>query len=360
MTAEKNKIVSIAIAAYNMEKYLKRCLDSVLISSIIDKIEIIIVNDGSTDGSLAIMESYKSRFPQSIIVINKQNGKAGSCRNAALKTANGKYFKILDADDWFDSDAFVKYIETLEKINVDMVLTNYSREFVSGGSKILTTFQKNDVKNIIPGNEYDFSKLDLDNCLLAMHSITYRTELLTEIDFEFTEGISYTDTEYVFYPISHVKSYTYLDMILYKHYIGREGQSISASSLVKNKEHFCLLIRKMVEYLQHDNCSDRDKRVRYFVLESLCCNYYIAILIFNKKNNEDDTKLRNIDDLIKRTSDELYAKIETRRYCRVHFVKIWRRKNQYCDQILFYKILFGIRKAKPVSLIMNVINTLKA
>jgi glycosyltransferase involved in cell wall biosynthesis len=348
---EKIKIVSIAIAIYNMEKYLKRCLDSVLISSILDKIEIIIVNDGSTDGSLAIMESYKAQFPQSIILINKSNGRAGSCRNAALKIACGKYFKILDADDWFDSDAFVKYIGMLEKINVDMVLTNYSREYVSGTNKVMLSTTDN--KDIIPGEEYDFSQFDLTNDFLVMHSITYRTKLLTEIDFKFTEGISYTDTEYSFYPLSYVKSYTYLNIILYKYYIGRSGQSVSASSLIKNKEHFYLLIHKMIEYLKQNNCSDRMKGLGYFTLKSLCSSYYGIILIHNRRNTEDDIKLKNIDTLIKQTSYELYTKIEKTRYCRVHFIKIWREKNQYCSQILFYKILFDLRKTKIVSLVMK-------
>jgi glycosyltransferase involved in cell wall biosynthesis len=334
-----------------MEKYLKRCLDSVLISSILEKIEIIIVNDGSTDSSLAIMESYKAQFPQSIIVINKSNGGAGSCRNSALKIACGRYFKILDADDWFESNAFVKYVGMLERANLDMVLTNYSREFASGRS--VTVLSENDARDIIPGEPHDFSQFDLSNDFLTMHSITYRTRLLTEIDLKFTEGISYTDTEYIFYPLGHIKSYTYLNIILYKYYIGRNGQSISLSSMVRNKEHFYLLIYRMIEYLGQNNCSDKVKKFRYFILESLCCTYYRIILIFNRKSKEDDTKLKNIDVLIKETSAELYRRIEMSRYCRVHFVKIWREEHQYCSQMLFYKILFGMRETKLVSLIMN-------
>jgi glycosyltransferase involved in cell wall biosynthesis len=335
-----------------MEKYLKRCLDSVLISSILDKIEIIIVNDGSTDGSLAIMESYKAQFPQSIVVINKSNGKAGSCRNAALKIAHGKYFKILDADDWFDSDAFVKYIEILEKINVDMVLTNYSKEFASGGS--ITAFSKNDIKKIIHGNEYDFSKFDLDNYLLVMHSITYRTELLTHIRFQCTEGTNYTDTEYCFYPLPHIKSYIYLDIILYKYYIGRDGQSVSETSVAKNRNDIYLLISKMAVSLKQSGSTGKIKENQLLFLERVCISYYIAILILSAKNNDDEIKLRHIDDLIKSLDDALYTRMERYRCCRIiKFVKVWRNKNQYCHDLVVYKILSSIRRVIKWALSLN-------
>lgn len=335
-----------------MEKYLKRCLDSVLISSILDKIEIIIVNDGSTDGSLAIMESYKAQFPQSIIVINKSNRRAGSCRNVALKIACGKYFKILDADDWFDSDAFVKYIRTLEKANVDMVLTNYSREFASGGS--ITAFSENDVKDIVPGNEYDFSQFDLDNHLLAMHGITYLTELLTRMRFQCTEGINYTDTEYCFYPLPYIKNYIYLDITLYKYYIGRDGQSISETSVVKNRNDIYLLISKMAVSLKQSGSTGKIKENQLLILEQTCKFYYTAILILNTKNNDDEIKLRHIDDLIKSLDGVLYARMAGYRYCRIiKFVKIWRNKNQYCCDLIVYKILSSIRKVIKWALSLN-------
>ena len=95
--------MSICIPSYNMEQYLSRCVDSMLVDEVLDQLEIIIVNDGSKDGTLAIANDYKQRYPQSVVVIDKPNGHYGSCINASLKVATGKYFRIVDADDWVDS-----------------------------------------------------------------------------------------------------------------------------------------------------------------------------------------------------------------------------------------------------------------
>jgi glycosyltransferase involved in cell wall biosynthesis len=318
----------------------------------IEKIEVIIVNDGSTDHSFSIAKSYKEKYPQAVVLIDKPNGHYGSCINAALKIATGKYFRPLDADDWFDANSFAIFVDALEKANVDMVLTNYSREFAFGGS--ITAFSENDVKDIIPGNEYDFLKFDFGNYLLAMHSITYRTELLTCMKFQCTEGINYTDTEYCFYPLPYIKNYIYLDIILYKYYIGRDGQSISETSLVKNRNDIYLLISKMATSLKQSGSSGKIKENQLLILERACKYYYTAILILSTKNNSDEIKLRHIDDLIKSLDGALYTRMARYRYCRIiKFVKIWRNKNQYCRNLIAYKILSSIRRVIKCVLSLN-------
>jgi glycosyltransferase involved in cell wall biosynthesis len=318
----------------------------------IEKIEVIIVNDGSTDHSLSIAESYKEKYPQSVVLIDKPNGHYGSCINAALKIAAGKYFRPLDADDWLDTNSFAIFVDVLEKANVDMVLTNYSREFASGGS--ITAFSENDIKDIVPGNKYDFSQFNLDNYLLTMHSITYRTELLTHIGFRCTEGINYTDTEYCFYPVAYIKNYVYLRLILYKYYIGRDGQSISENSLAKNRNDIYLLISKMAVSLKQSGNTGKIKENQLLILERACKYYYTAILILNTKNNSDEIKLRHIDDLIKGLDSALYARLDKYRYCRIiKFVKIWRNKNQYCHDLIVCKILSSMRRVIKWTLSLN-------
>lgn len=125
------KIISIAIPTYNMEQWLNRCLDSVVVPEILDRIEIIVVNDGSRDRSSEIAHSYADKYPNSVVVIDKENGNYGSCVNKALEIATGKYFRILDADDWFDKTGFVDYVNRLESLTVDVVVTHYVKEFVS-------------------------------------------------------------------------------------------------------------------------------------------------------------------------------------------------------------------------------------
>ena len=108
-----SKVLSVCVPSYNMEKYLNRCIDSFLVPEVLDRLELIIVNDGSTDKTLSIANDYKARYPQTIVVIDKPNGHYGSCVNASLKVATGKYFRIVDADDWVDSKAMVEFVHAL-------------------------------------------------------------------------------------------------------------------------------------------------------------------------------------------------------------------------------------------------------
>jgi glycosyltransferase involved in cell wall biosynthesis len=128
---ESMKLLTVAIPAYNAEKYLDRCIFSLLNNEkVIDRLEVIIVNDGSVDRTLAIANSYRKKFPGTIKVINKKNGGHGSTINAALSIATGKYFRVLDSDDWFNIIDFPKFINSLDKIDADVILTNYTRELV--------------------------------------------------------------------------------------------------------------------------------------------------------------------------------------------------------------------------------------
>ena len=123
------KTLSIVIPTYNMSAYLCRCLDSVTREDIPSSLELIVVNDGSTDNSLAIMQEYETKRPDIVKIINKTNGHYGSCVNAALKVATGKYFRILDADDWFDTNQLIQFLKKTETIDVDLIITPRTEHF---------------------------------------------------------------------------------------------------------------------------------------------------------------------------------------------------------------------------------------
>jgi glycosyltransferase involved in cell wall biosynthesis len=115
-------------------------LESLLIPSI-DAVEVLVVNDGSKDSSSAIAHEYAAMYPKSIVVIDKENGNYGSCINRGLKAATGKYIKVLDADDSFDTENFEQYVQLLKTVNVDMLLTDYVIVNEQGDVKSNTTFQ---------------------------------------------------------------------------------------------------------------------------------------------------------------------------------------------------------------------------
>lgn len=224
-----NKVLSIAVPTYNMEAYLGRCLDSMVnVNEVVDRLEIIVVNDGSKDRSLGIANTYKKRFPESVIVIDKPNGNYGSCVNAALKVATGKYFRIVDADDWVDSEGLESLINKLKNVDVDIVVTGYKKVFLNGikDEKHISNFPfKNEVLEF---ESQKLNKADIKD--FVMHSLTIRLAHLKDIGYVQTEGISYTDTEYVYYPMISANTIIFLDIILYNYFIGRSGQTVALSS----------------------------------------------------------------------------------------------------------------------------------
>ena len=339
------KVLSIIIPTYNMEDYLDRCLNSVLLPELLEKIEIMVVNDGSTDSSLTIAQRYRDKFPQSVVIIDKPNGHYGSCINAALKIVKGRYFRPLDADDWFDRDAFVYCIHALNNMDADIVFTNFSYEYAVSGTN-RTAFSVKDVNNITPEQKNDFVHFQFKNAdkMFKMHGMTYRTELLRSMNFRCTEGICYTDTEYCFYPLEYAKTFAYIDKALYRYCIGRDEQTISAQSFVKNREHIFAILCRIIEYL-HTAPANYNREKQYVVLRRAINSYYAIILCYVGKNKNDDEKLMAIDAEIKSVDGNLYDSFDYSRFRTVRYIHIWRTKHIYCDELKSYKLIAGIYTA---------------
>src|SRR5574344_1376419 len=152
-----DKILTIIIPTYNMEKYLRHCLDSLIVPNM-DKVEVLVINDGSKDSSSAIGHEYQDKYPQTFRVIDKENGNYGSCINRGLKEATGKYVKVLDADDWYDSDECLKLILYLIYDNtsdVDFLYTNIT--YNNTNNKKNEYFKFNNIKYYYVYNSSDLN-----------------------------------------------------------------------------------------------------------------------------------------------------------------------------------------------------------
>lgn len=219
-----DKILTIIIPTYNMEKYLRHCLDSLIVPNM-DRAEVLVVNDGSKDSSSAIAHEYQDKYPQTFRVIDKENGNYGSCINRGLKEATGKYVKVLDADDSFDNKSFQKYLDFIPQIDVDLILNDnqiVDPEDHEGGLWSVNVPQNKIIENpLLP-------------VTTQMHNVAYKTENLKKIGYSQTEGISYTDQEWMFWPMSTVKTAYYLPIPLYRYLIGREGQTIDPKIHLKS------------------------------------------------------------------------------------------------------------------------------
>ena len=281
------KLLSVVVPTYNMEAYLRRCLDSVTRDDIPSSLELIVVNDGSKDNSLAIMQEYAKKRPDIVNIIDKSNGHYGSCVNAALKVATGKYFRILDADDWFNTDGLIELLKNLEQTNSDVVIVPYKKHYRTH-CRVFTA------KNIQFEKQYDICnepvwKFQRFDCFL-MHSVIYKLSIIKKSNLKMTEGICFTDTEYLICPSNYAKTITFFEKVLYNYDLTREGQSIDPNGAMKNHRDIYTVIKKLEPSFSH--FSD----FAIYLTTNLLVLYYYRMLFLCI----DDIELKEIDSLLKK------------------------------------------------------------
>lgn len=266
------KLLSLVVPTYNMEKYIARCLDTVTDAIVPSTLEVIVVNDGSKDKSLEIIRSYEKKRPDIITVIDKPNGHYGSCINAALALANGKYFRMLDADDWFDTKALVKLLNRLETCDTDLFITLRTEYRVKANGEV--NIKKFPFKTVEYNKIYKMQDFEIATHVVGrefnMHSMAYKTEVLRKVGLKHIEGICYTDIQYCFLPIDRIKDFIVFDLYLYYYFIGRDDQSTSAVSLIRNYQHVIKVISFVLDYMDKsfsDNSEITVSNQRYFLSE---------------------------------------------------------------------------------------------
>ena len=253
------KILSIIIPTYNMPALLPRCLDSLTASGVLDDLDILVVNDGSTDSSRAVAYSYAERYPQSIKVVDKKNGNYGSTINAALPLAVGEYVKVLDSDDWFDSQALAKYVAELKSLEqeVDVSVTHFLM-IHEGGRTETVKYQNYGREPYTYGKVYNLDKVLGDGFIryFLMHSLTYRTQLLRDHGYRQTEGISYTDIQWSSYPFFWAGSIVFHDLVVYRYNMDREGQTMDPAVIRKSLPQLERMTMDLMDFYRKADMSD--------------------------------------------------------------------------------------------------------
>ncbi len=293
------KILSVAIPTYNMEKYLSYCLSSFICKNM-DKLEILVVNDGSKDNSIKIAQEFEKKYPQTFVVIDKPNGGHGSTINAALKVATGKYFKVVDSDDLVAQENMDSFIDVLEKTDADLVLSDYL-EFYEDTPKTKTIQQKNMLTN------ETFKITEIANKFKnVMHNETFKTVLIKDVRLQ--EHCFYVDVEFNNYCLSKCKTVFYTDLLIYKYRLGRAGQSVSIDGFYKHRHHHATVIFNLCNFYETLNCDSVIKqKIGKSILEMITTEYNIFVHFFWKKDKNSVAELIKFDEELKAFS-ELYEK----------------------------------------------------
>lgn len=297
-----NKILSISIAAYNVSE----CLDNAMVSLIKDEtilqdIEIIIVNDGSKDETSQIAHNYALKYPDSVVVIDKENGGYGSTINSSLAVAKGKYYKLLDGDDWYCSENLQAFVEYLNNSSADLIVTPYYK--VKNEGTILVDDHK-EIGNV--ASNLDSSPLQ--NHTFLMHEIAIKTEILKALNQPIAEKCFYTDLEFVFYAIASANSVARYDLPVYCYRLGVEGQSVSLTGIRKHYKDYSVVARRLYTYYEQE--TNKLKGSKKAVLDKAVCDYtYHTYYAYTVLENPKEMKkeLVALDKEIKQLYPNVYT-----------------------------------------------------
>ena len=227
------KLLSIVVPCYQSQDYIRRCIDSLL--GVSEALEVLIVDDGSTDATGSIADEYQAAYPNVVHAIHQENGGHGAAVMTGLRHAAGRYFKVVDSDDRLDKNALGKVIRTIAALDdqqesADLLICNYTYD--KSGIKHQTAIRYG---NVFPKEKvcaWDDVRRFLPHQYLHMHASIYRTELLRECNLDLPLHTFYVDNLFVYMPLPYVKKLLYLDVDLYRYFIGREDQSVNEQVLL--------------------------------------------------------------------------------------------------------------------------------
>lgn len=334
-----NKILTLIIPTYNMEKYLNKCLTSLIINDdeLMKQLEILVIIDGAKDRSSEIAHTYECKYPNTFRVIDKENGNYGSCINRGLKEATGKYIKILDADDYFNTSNFTQYIKFLNENDADLIISDF--QIVNENYEVTKTI----TFNLQHSQTLYFSDIYKDVSIknLQMHATTYKKEIFSSLNYKQTEGISYTDQEWMFHPMSNIKKVIYYNRSVYNYLIGREGQTMDPQIISKQISHTILGIKNMLDI--YNKILDKSIEVQEYLDYRLCLRVnYVYNHYLLKENDTDSTILNEFDNHIKVHSPYFYHKVnDNNKILIFQHIKYWRNKSYILFKLsrIIYKLL---------------------
>ena len=211
---------------------MSRCIDTLLTGGRL--VEIIIVDDGSTDATGEIADAYARNHPDIVKVIHQENGGHGAGVNAGLDIACGRYFKVVDSDDWLDTKALTQLLFQMQQWDTsepDLIICNYLYDHAKEGSVKRMGF-----KNVFHPGEFcgwEDLKPFRPSQYLVMHSLWYRTEVLRLSGLRLPRHTFYVDNLFACQPLPYVKTLCYLDLDLYHYFLGREDQSVNEKVLMQ-------------------------------------------------------------------------------------------------------------------------------
>ncbi|MBE6835633.1 MAG: glycosyltransferase family 2 protein [Ruminococcaceae bacterium] len=304
-------VLSVAVACYNVENYLNKGLSSYSDERFKNRLEVIVVNDGSKDSTLEIAREYENKYPEIFKIIDKENGGHGSAVNAALDAAEGKYFRIIDGDDWVNTDGLEKALSFMETADCDMIIDCKREVDMKTGDSVFFPLPV----DITPDREYNFSEICNNESVfpnIMIHTATVKTSLLKENRVRVLEGVFYEDIEYIIKASVRAKTVVFKDIEVYQYLVGNDNQSVSLKNYVKRYSQHSLVTNELIRFAGEfgEKGAVRDylyKRV------ALLINTNINIsLLYNENRKEGKALAKQFRQSLKNKNPELFNATKNR------------------------------------------------
>ena len=340
------KLISFAVPCYNSQEYMGKCVDSLLVGG--DDVEVIIVNDGSKDNTLQIAQEYATKYPNIVKVIDKENGGHGSGVNAGLRAATGLYYKVVDSDDWLDSDALLKLLDTIKAhlsadTLPDLYVTNFIYDRVAENDMHLSAYAKKMPEGKIIG--WDRVKKFYFSHMMLMHALLYKRDKLLQSGMVLPEHTFYVDDIYAYTPLPHTSTICYLNLDLYHYFIGRADQSVNKKNMVARYKQQIRVMLEMTDAYTLAEIKQMPKGLRRYMWH--CLEVIMVVTLFftcAECSQERKQDLSAMWQHIKSKDKALYRKLRSWSYATPAICLPWRLRGAVLSKgygILRKKIKLG-------------------
>ncbi len=255
--------VSVIVPVYNTERYLRRCLDS-LVNQTLEKLEIILVDDGSTDNSRQVMLDYEMKYQDKVKVFSKENGGQGSARNLGIRKSSGKYIGFVDSDDYVDTRMYETMYRTAEHEQCDLVECHY--HYLCEEGKVTKEYR---TRGHI--RQYKNQKDMFINPQVSPCNKLYRREVLMHSAVDFPEGLIYEDTSFYIKTIPFVTKVKYMDKRFYYYFL--RGSSTMNANKSRKVENIFPVLENILEFYKNNKFYEEfQKELEYFCVKILLCS----------------------------------------------------------------------------------------
>ncbi len=325
------KYITFTVPCYNSEAYMRHCIETLLPGG--EDVEIVIVNDGSKDGTLAIANEYAEKYPAIVRVIDKPNGGHGSGVNAGLAVAEGLYYKVVDSDDWVDAEAYEKLLRTVkqhaeEGTSPDLYVVNYVYEHSADNTRHFSRYDKK-----FPADTFsdwtDVKPFRFSHMLL-MHALVYKTKVLRDdCKLQLPEHTFYVDDIFSYNPLPYTMSVFYVNADFYRYFIGRADQSVNIVNMVKRYEMQIRVMLAMTDTWTYDEIKAQKKGLKKYMFHAIA-DYLCTTLLFicAEDSPERRAAYKEMWAHVKARDKKLYAKLKYRTYAVLATMVPWKLRGK--------------------------------